>query len=628
MRHFSLNQAYAISFLLLAMWAIFAFLTMHSQIEAQEQYAKLINISGKQRMLSQRTALLASQYIQTQDLEYLNTLTQFHSLMVEDHRYLLNNIPSQSLTAVYFQEPYLLADKAAKYFALLKDFIADSEGYTSSDVYLRATRLLPDLDHAVKVYEQESEYRTAQLMKIEGYILAGTLLTLVLEAVLILKPTLGKANLNMRQLEEMVQEKTAQLLQQKERQEVLIEDLEAEIKAREILEAERLDLEKQLRQKYKMEALGTLAGGISHNFNNSLAVIMGCLDLALTKQPKDEVIKLLLQAQSGVLRSRDLVKQLLAYSRKEEIEDKVINLSEVIGETVVMLKSSIPSSVVLHHNIDSSKSDVLIRGNLVQIQECLLNLSTNAVHAMEESGTLTILLEMVELTENDLVSQYQITPGMFAKLSVQDTGCGIGPLSQEKIFDLFFTTKELYEGTGMGLATVQSIVRHHGGQIVVHSEVGQGTTFILFFPLEVSYEVQKEVEHSLLSAPAKGIEHILLVDDDANLLSLEEAILTELGYQISAFESSSLALNEFNQNPGKFQLLVTDQTMPGLTGQQLIQEARKVRPELPVILCTGYSSLINKDQALAQGINAYIEKPVELATFSQIIRQCLDESKS
>ncbi len=176
MKHFSLNQAYIVSFVLLAMWAIFAYATMHSQIKAQQQYAKLINISGKQRMLSQRTALLASQFIQTGDSDYLDSLERFSSLMADDHNYLLEHIPSEELHQIYYQEPYLLDAKAAGYFSLLREFIADSDRFSSVDIYQQATLLLPNLDHAVKVYEDESDQQTARLMMVEGCILVGTLL--------------------------------------------------------------------------------------------------------------------------------------------------------------------------------------------------------------------------------------------------------------------------------------------------------------------------------------------------------------------------------------------------------------------------------------------------------------------
>ncbi len=627
MKHFSLNQAYIVSFVLLAMWAIFAYATMHSQIKAQQQYAKLINISGKQRMLSQRTALLASQFIQTGDSDYLDSLERFSSLMADDHNYLLEHIPSEELHQIYYQEPYLLDAKAAGYFSLLREFIADSDRFSSVDIYQQATLLLPNLDHAVKVYEDESDQQTARLMMVEGCILVGTLLTLVLEALLILRPTLRKANMNMAMLTEMVDLKTKEINGQKERQSQLITDLESEINARQKAENEQLELERQLRQKYKMEALGTLAGGISHNFNNSLALVLGCLDLALTKHPEEQVTQLLEQARIGVFRSRDLVKQLLAYSRQEETEEEAVRLNEVIKETVIMLKNTIPSSVVLESEQCDTSENVVIRGNSVQIQECLLNLCTNAVYAMEEKGTLTIKLDFAHLEQSEIPGQYQVEPGLFACLSVKDTGCGIDNSTQERVFDLFFTTKEVNQGTGMGLATVQSIVRQHGGLIKLASRPGDGATFELYFPVSQEKINAVYADQTTPFDLLKGTESVMLVDDDEHLALLQETMLSELGYKVTVFLDSTLALAEFARNPDRYQLLVTDQTMPALTGRQLIREIRKIRPDFPTILSTGYSSRINKEQAYAEGINAFLDKPVEIFKLAQVLRSCLDSSQ-
>ncbi len=624
LKSLSVTQAYIVAFLLLAMWSTFAFLTMQNQIHGQERYAQLINISGKQRMLSQRTALLASQFFETQDLSYLEDLQHFSKLMREDHQFLLSNIPSEHLRQIYYDQPNHLAVRVAGYLDQVNHFIAHDPQVLSTDIFNQANRLLPRLDFAVNAYEAESRQKTIQLMRIERLILVGSLLTLILEALLILRPTLRKANLSMQQLEAMVTKKTSELQTQKETLAQLVKDYELEIETRKKYEQERRELELQLRQKYKMEALGTMAAGISHNFNNSLALVLGSLELALRKSPGCKIVDLLNQARVGVFQSRDLVKQLLAYSRQDSLEMQPVNLYELLLQNCQLLERTIPSSITIEKAFNPAAKNIIIHANSVQVQECLLNLCNNAVHAMDDRGNLTIGFDIAEVAADEIPEQYSAQPGVYAKLQVKDDGCGMNEQIKERAFDLFYTTKDPDEGTGMGLSTVQSIVRNHNGFIKILSQEGLGTTIELYFSLaDQSSQAREVTEPTPLEIP-RGDEHILLVDDDPQVVMLSEEILKGLGYQVTKFSDSLAALENFRLYHHQYQLLITDQTMPKLTGRNLVKEIRTIRPDFPAILYTGFSKRIDRDQALKEGINDYLEKPLSLYKLASAVRNCLD----
>lgn len=750
MKHLTPTQAYFISFILLAMWAIFAYATMQNQIQEQERYAKLINISGKQRMLSQRTALLAIQYHQKPDVSYLKELKRCSSLMEEDHRYLTGNLPSENLRKIYFEKPYLLDAKVTSYFELLKGYINRSTPFNSEYLFEHSTQLLPDLDYAVQVYEQESDHKIARLTQIERYILLGTILTLILEALLILRPTFKKASLNMVQLQKMADGKTRKLalslekleseIAAKERAEAALSrshevfekltnsamdgiiqinhegnivfwnpaateifgydaeemrganlhkilvpeeprtlhlnafpdflktgkgraigktlELEAthknghiipvelslssfligdnwqamgvirDITARKKAEQSRLEAESQLQQKYKMEAVGIMAGGMAHNFNNNLSIILGNLDLLnLQKNLTDKAQEFLNNAKIGVLRSRDLIQQLMAYSRAEEQKLVPTQFDAVIDETMNLLRATIPSTVYLQYNVTPESRGKTVLADATRIQEALLNLCNNAVHAMDESGQLTIGLETVILRSEDVSAEYNdCSPGNFLRLRIQDTGCGMTNEQLNKIFDPFYTTKKVGEGTGMGLSTVQGMVKQIGGQIKVLSILDQGTTFDLYIPV-VGNQLPSlaEAKEQLLQ---QGTERILFVDDNKQVASLGKQLLTEMGYQVSMMTDSSEALKMFTANANCFDLVMTDQTMPKLTGKELIAEIKKVRTDIPTILCTGYSSKIDAHDAEELGISAFLMKPLDLSLLSQTIRQVLSQVSS
>ena len=388
-------------------------------------------------------------------------------------------------------------------------------------------------------------------------------------------------------------------------------------------EQERLDLENQLRLKYKMEAVGVMAGGIAHNFNNNLSIILGNVELSKIKMASNpEIDGYLSNAKIAVLRSRDLIQQILTYSR-QGIKDKTsIQLSLVIDETLKLLHSTVPTTINLQQRINNDSHDLTIDADSSQIQECLINLCNNAMYAMEEEGDLTIALDSVELREHDIPAQYESRPGHYAKLSVQDDGSGMSAETVDKIFDLFFTTKPVDEGTGVGLSTVQGIVTQHGGLVKVRSRLGEGTTFELYFP--VTEQVQTIEAPPVNENLPKGAERILFIDDDEMLVKLGEVMLQEMGYQVTTMTNSTEALKLFSANSDQFDLVITDQTMPGLTGEHLIQEIKKISPDIPAIICTGYSSKIDGKTIQELDVSAFLMKPLDMPILLQVVRRVLD----
>jgi PAS domain S-box-containing protein len=397
----------------------------------------------------------------------------------------------------------------------------------------------------------------------------------------------------------------------------------SDITERKVVEEQRLELEIQLSQKHKMEAIGYMAGGMAHNFNNNLGIILGNVELSLMKQPRNsEVIPLLKNAKIAVERSRDLIMKIITYSRQGIQQKAPMRLKTITDETIGLIRSTLPATVALQTTYSPDCNATLINADASQIQEVLINLCNNAIQAMNEKGELKILLELVKLTQKDIPAQYDCLPGRYAKLSVRDSGCGMAAEMLDKIFDPFYTTKEAHEGAGMGLATVQGIVAQHGGAIKVNSVPDQGTVFNLYFPIiEQTHIDQPTAEDTTVP---RGTERILFVDDDEMLASLGEHLLTEMGYQVSVMNESTEALKMFAVNAEHFDLVITDQTMPQLSGKDLIEELKKVKPDIPTILCTGYSSKIDKDHAKELGINAFMMKPLDLIQLAQTVRKVLD----
>lgn len=396
-----------------------------------------------------------------------------------------------------------------------------------------------------------------------------------------------------------------------------------DITARKKAEEEKTRLETQLRQIYKMEAIGTMAGGIAHDFNNILTIILGNADLARfvlqDNKPAKQYIEKIVEA-SG--RAKEMVRQILAFSRQAKQDLIPVKPHMVFGETLKLLRSTIPSSVDIQQDLD--RQCPTIKADPTQLHQVLMNLCTNAAHSMDDKGTLTISLREVKLNSSDARRRGNIQPGSYAMLTVTDSGKGMSPEVVERIFDPFFTTKKVGEGTGMGLSVVHGIVQNHGGAISVESRPGQGTTFMVYFPaIKEAPAVIKDID-----APKHlGDERILFVDDEEDLASLVAEMLRLHGYQVTSMTSGIAALETFTAAPHDFDMVITDQTMPKISGMDLAEALLKVRPDLPIILCTGYSAKISHEAAAKIGIAEYFLKPFNAKELLRSIRKVLDSRK-
>jgi PAS domain S-box-containing protein len=388
-------------------------------------------------------------------------------------------------------------------------------------------------------------------------------------------------------------------------------------------EEERRRAETQLLQAQKMEALGTLAGGIAHDFNNILGIIFGYTELALWSIPDNlPATKKLDEVLKAANRAKDLVQQILAFSRQGEKEKKPVQVSLIFKDALRMLRAIIPSTIDIRSDI-SSRSTIL--GDPTQIHQVLMNLCTNAVHAMrDQGGTLEVTLADVFLEPNVSDRYSDLQEGLHVQLIVKDTGHGIDPAIMDRIFDPFFTTKEIGVGTGLGLAVVHGIVKDHGGEIEVESERGKGTIFEVLFPAAESPGSSDAVEPSL----PRGHEHILVVDDEPGLAAAMGDMLESLGYETSCRTSSLEALETFLHQHGNqpFDLVITDMTMPTMTGLGFARELLRLNPELPIIICTGFSEHINPERIGKLGIKGFLMKPVTLRDLAVLVRGVLDET--
>ena len=384
-------------------------------------------------------------------------------------------------------------------------------------------------------------------------------------------------------------------------------------------------MEKQLLQAQKMESIGTLAGGIAHDFNNILFPIMGHTEMLLTDVPEDsQYQKGLNKIYSGTLRARDLVKQILTFSRQENGELKLMKMQPIIKEVLKLIRSTIPATIDIKEDIQPDCG--AIKADPTQIHQIIMNIATNAYHAMEDNGgEIKINLKEVELGELDLLNP-DIKPGTYACLSIADTGKGMDNELTEKIFDPFFTTKETGKGTGMGLSVVHGIVQSMTGAIQVYSEPGEGTQFHVYLPVEKNFS-EEQVSHSKIEIQG-GIEQILLVDDEEAILTMEKQMLERLGYQVTSRTSSIEALEVFRDSSDKFDLVITDMAMPNMSGDKLSAELTKIRPDIPILLCTGFSETMSEEKAAFLGIDGFLLKPIVMKDLSQKIREVLDENKT
>ncbi|MCP4338000.1 MAG: PAS domain S-box protein [Desulfobulbaceae bacterium] len=386
-------------------------------------------------------------------------------------------------------------------------------------------------------------------------------------------------------------------------------------------EKEKEKLVTQLRQAQKMEAVGTMAGGIAHDFNNMLSVILGNADMALDTisdgNPGKYNVEQIVKASRRV---KDLIKQILTFSRQTEQALLPVEPYPVIKESLKLLRSTIPTTVNIVQNMSNDSCTIL--ADSTQIHQMFMNLCMNAVHAMDEKGTLEISGATVNLEADDIVVQPNTPPGQYFKLSVSDTGAGMNKQTLERIFDPFYTTKKTGEGTGMGLSIVLGIIKSYGGFILVNSELRKGTMFTLYFPV-TEKKISQSIKEKLQECP-KGNERILFVDDEKMLAEIGGRMLSRLGYDVTVKVSSNEALEIFTSAPEAFDLVITDQTMPNMSGGELAIELLKSRPDIPIILCTGYSKKISKEEAKKFGVREYLLKPLERKQLAKVIREVLE----
>ena len=383
--------------------------------------------------------------------------------------------------------------------------------------------------------------------------------------------------------------------------------------------SENKQLQSELQQAQKMEAIGTLAGGIAHDFNNILAAISGNAELGLYKMDaSNPVYRYFKGIMKACQRAKDLVQQILSFSRQEKSETKVIQPGLIIKDVIRLLRATTPANITIRTNLNSDK---FIMADPVQIHQILMNLCSNAVYAMQETGG-ELVIDLDEAVISEEMVPGNLKSGVYVKLCVSDTGHGIAPEIRDRIFEPFFTTKAVGAGTGMGLSVVHGIVQKAGGIITVQSELGKGSQFIIHLP---TVEYQEKNRSAVRFHPViGGTERILFVDDEEQIVDSWQMILSSLGYQVTGKTGSLEALAHFRDNPNRFDMLITDMTMPGMTGDQLARKVKEIRPDLPVILCSGYSVIIDSDRAGSIGIDAYMMKPLLKKEIAEKIRELFD----
>ena len=417
-------------------------------------------------------------------------------------------------------------------------------------------------------------------------------------------------------LEKRVQERTRQIAQANK-------DLKKEIEIRKRHEKEKTKLEGQLVQLQKMETIGTLAGGIAHDFNNILTPILGYTEMALEELSEESVLRYdIEQINSAAVRGKDLVQQILTFSRQVDFDKKPLKLDEVITEVLKLIRASFPSNIEIRQDLDKESGTVL--ADSTQMHQIIMNLCTNAYHAMMgKGGVLTIKLDKRKVGARSINGSLKIQKGTYVRLSISDTGHGMDKRTVERIFEPFFTMKEVGSGSGLGLSVVHGIVSNYHGTIVVDSVPGEGSRFTIYLP---QHSENLEVEKDLPQALKKGKGSILFVDDEKEITFMGKRMLESLGYTVDIKTDSLEALKVISEDPQKYDLLVTDQAMPKLMGTELIARVKEFKPDLKSIIITGYQESIPANAMEQYGIEDIISKPLILSEFSELIGNVLGQN--
>ena len=418
-------------------------------------------------------------------------------------------------------------------------------------------------------------------------------------------------------LEEIVQERTSELQQSNEQ-------LRLEIAQRKEAEDAKMAMEVQLRHRQKMEAIGTLAGGIAHDFNNILSAVVGYTSLTIKKLPENSDVQLhLAQVLKAGNRATDLVQQILTFSRQSEYKQGPVEIHLIVKEVLKLLRASIPATIEIRESVDTNCGAIL--ADATQIHQVVMNLCTNAYQAMRETGgKLRVRLDVVDVAEGESPSRTDLRPGSYARLVVSDTGHGMDQATLDRVFEPFFTTKPIFEGTGMGLSIVHGIVTSLRGAIAVSTVPERGTEFSVYLP---RVEADVTVSAADMEPVPRGTEHILFVDDEDTLADLGRLNLSEFGYRVTSETDSINALSLFSQRPYQYDLIITDHIMPRMTGAEMAVEMLRIRPNIPIILTTGYSEGITEEKAKGMGIRLLMMKPLPPDELARTTRRILDTAR-
>jgi len=418
-------------------------------------------------------------------------------------------------------------------------------------------------------------------------------------------------------LEKRVQERTRQLTSANK-------DLKKEIEIRKHHQQEKAKLEQQLLQLQKMETIGTLAGGIAHDFNNILTPILGYTEMALEELSEESVLRYdIEQINSAAVRGKDLVQQILTFSRQVDFDKKPLKLERVVNEVMKLIRASFPSNIEIRQDLDMATGTVL--ADATQMHQIIMNLCTNAYHAMmKKGGVLRVNLDRVELDGETMTGSVKLQKGTYVRLTISDTGHGMDQRTMERIFEPFFTKKEVGSGSGLGLSVVHGIVSNYNGGIEVESEIDRGSRFIIYLPQHSDDEISVQSDSPKIK---KGYGSILFVDDEKEITFMGKRMLESLGYTVDIKTDGFTALEEFKKDPLKYDLLVTDQAMPKMPGTELIGKVREIRPDLKTIIITGYYDSIPRSDIEKYKIQDIISKPIILSEFSELIRKVLNKEK-